>query len=99
MNALGVGHPKVNRTYVHPFLIDFSRGQALQERNRGLEDTQKEVAAALEAKSAAMGSMEEERRALKYVRGFDSIDVVEMCGCWVGRFPRHCWPGWWIGAC
>lgn len=75
ISCVSVGH-RSNRTYLHPFShqcvwvsIDThgNRGQALQERNRGLEDTQKEVAAALEAKSAAIGALEEERRALKYV--------------------------------
>lgn len=39
--------------------------QALQEKNKWLEETQREVAAALEAKSAALGGVEAEAHALK----------------------------------
>lgn len=44
---------------------DQRNAQALQEKNKGLEATQQEVAAALEAKSTTVGAMDEERRTLK----------------------------------
>jgi hypothetical protein len=75
----------------HPPTPTASPRQALQEKNRGLEETQREVAEALEAKSTAVGAIEEEKRALK---------CVLRALCYLGGGSDLLWGAWmgWGGS-
>lgn len=85
-DSLPVSERSDQQTSIHTTTRNHNAQQALQETNRELEGTQREVAAALEAKSAAVGAMEEEKRVLKCVMLW--VGWVCFCG-WIALLVKQ----------